>query len=1201
MRLPVERKFLRATHLVRFLLAIALLMAGHVGFAACPALQPGVKEYRAESGTADYSAATVVYQNQEQCRIGADEIPATGRKTAYEGGGLPKSGVFVAVASSAFGKKLVSRFKLDVPDRKQGYAIRVKGAQAAIVGYDAIGALYGAETFRQMMANGGKVESAVISDWPDILFRGGVSIGRGLWKWTEGEDAAGRVEGLKRGIDELVRHKMNGIEDFFYAWIDSPDAFFAVYREVLAYAQSRGVRALFNAPAGTGLWSNRNRPAGLTPEKWPCVMGVRDWGDIYYCWADDGEIKAAANRCIDYLMKFGVTDPVIRIHPVDSCSVEDPEGWSHRCVKCRARWKDDERWKASANLFNIWRREFDKRMPKAQLASPVVPYLISWLERPEGKRDALWRQNVIDYWSKLDAALEDKDMAFTSWIATKSAFDEYRRLVPSRVVIFGDTFPQNPGLFLTCRRKIGTMHESNGRVGYKMTGSDAYARWESCLLAAEYAWDVHAPGWEPYDGINYWHPVVDTTGPEIVMTNVLPRICRTFWGEAIAPHMCKVMSSGILPKYLENPTDTVSYWNKVLRDPNFDPLQSGGGAKSGKPSFVDSLEFRRSQLEVAKLCARELEAARPLAGDLPHFKRRYFESLADAAPHWVEQAQELVARFEIDAALEAGDAARAREIAVAAAAELPEGEVRSRMEHVVEILGARPDDSAVPSREGLAGRSTPSKGFWRNAEVWRGEKVIDAPLVINRRNISIAPGSRIVFKGEGSLRVENGLFRAVDAEFVGEGVLTNAWRISVSGDKAEFVNCRFEGLATHDPGGKRWFHGGMRLTAPCARVAGCRFERMQSPTFVRCPKARVEDNFFSCADVGVYILDSPESCVERNVFVPDSGGRWGAELAGSPHSEVVHNRFEGVQGGVYARTGSSHVIVAGNVFEKCARPISAITSKGVVVVDGSPNRLPKLPVVETRPHDMDCLIESGHIQGACCSEKGFYLSHSMGLDSFDWTGRHLKHVDAPVHLGDTAYADGRIYGVFGLRRSGQKMYDAKGYIRVWNEDLEVVAEKPVDAKWDLDGAVVLNGLLYVGVDKWGRPDHNDCCVRTYDLDLNFKEEKDIDLGYPIKYGVQTMATDGSDIFLGNYGGASKVSADLRHVQEFKIKKGCRVNEGFCLVPESVAGDTNVFFTVNALGGGMREWRKDPVNNPPRIQLRFYKYENDSFTDITRNE
>ena len=60
------------------------------------------------------------------------------------------------------------------------------------------------------------------------------------------------------------------------------------------------------------------------------------------------------------------------------------------------------------------------------------------------------------------------------------------------------------------------------------------------------------------------------------------------------------------------------------------------------------------------------------------------------------------------------------------------------------------------------------------------------------------------------------------------------------------------------------------------------------------------------------------------------------------------------------------------------------------------------------------------------------------------------------------------------------------------------------------------------------------------------------------------------------------------------------SEGFDLVPKSISKrETPVFFNVRALGGNMQGWRKDPANNPPRIQIRFSTYENGKFTDITK--
>lgn len=59
------------------------------------------------------------------------------------------------------------------------------------------------------------------------------------------------------------------------------------------------------------------------------------------------------------------------------------------------------------------------------------------------------------------------------------------------------------------------------------------------------------------------------------------------------------------------------------------------------------------------------------------------------------------------------------------------------------------------------------------------------------------------------------------------------------------------------------------------------------------------------------------------------------------------------------------------------------------------------------------------------------------------------------------------------------------------------------------------------------------------------------------------------------------------------------SEGFGLVPRQVSGrDEPVFFTVNALGGNMQGWRKNPVGNPPRIRFDFYAY--DPETGAMRN-
>ena len=268
--------------------------------------------------------------------------------------------------------------------------------------------------------------------------------------------------------------------------------------------------------------------------------------------------------------------------------------------------------------------------------------------------------------------------------------------------------------------------------------------------------------------------------------------------------------------------------------------------------------------------------------------------------------------------------------------------------------------------------------------------------------------------------------------------------------------------------------------------------------------------------------------------------------------------------------------------------IGALAAFSAIAADVS-----TMDALYTVPHELDCLLKSGHIQGACCSEQGIYLSHQLGIDKIGWDGKLIKHIDAPAHLGDSAYANGKIYGAFVIRDKNVRKDGKKGLVRVWDENLNQLNEAWFDEA--LDGIVVLGDTVYVGVDKWGKNPHPGCCIKRLGLDLSDKGNVDFDLGYKIHYGVQTMATDGKDIFLGNYGGTSRVSADLKTNE--KIVFGC--SEGFGLVPKSVSKrDTPVFFKVCAMGGNMQGWRKDPVNNPPRIRIEFYEYKDGKFISIT---
>lgn len=299
----------------------------------------------------------------------------------------------------------------------------------------------------------------------------------------------------------------------------------------------------------------------------------------------------------------------------------------------------------------------------------------------------------------------------------------------------------------------------------------------------------------------------------------------------------------------------------------------------------------------------------------------------------------------------------------------------------------------------------------------------------------------------------------------------------------------------------------------------------------------------------------------------------------------------------------SQKVVQVGAFRKVAFAIIVAAGSSAFAAAGAAAK--EMDAIHTVPHELDCLVKSGHIQGACCSEQGIYLSHSLGLEKIGWDGRLIKHIDAPEHLGDVAYAKGKIYGAFVIRKHEQRKDGKPGLVRVWDEGLNQIAEAWFDEP--LDGIVVLGDTVYVGVDRWGCTPHQLCCIKRLGLDLSDKGKVDVDLGYWIYFGVQTMATDGNSLFFGNYGApvdkgnpkrfnCTRLAPDLKVLENMRF--GC--SEGFGLVPKSVSKrDEPVFFVVRAMGGNMQGWRKDPVNNPPRIRIEFFEFKDDKFISVTR--
>ena len=621
-----------------------IALFGSVSFLlnAAPVFQPDVKQYRPGSASFPVADLPVFHEDQRQCEIGAGEIPGAG-KTVKGIKDISGKGIYLANAESPAGKQLIKAFELEVPAQEQGYAIAAKDGRIAIVGRDPVGTLYGAVTLRQMIENG-KVTAATVRDWPDIAYRGGMSYCRGLSRFAVGENGDGVEAAYQAAIDELLRHKLNIIGDFRLinpGLLLKPKSapFLDQTARITRYAEERGM--YINVIPMTALWYRYNHPAGVTRKNWPCVSDGRSWKDQYFCWADDQENEAAAERYAAFIRRVGLTRPLVGIHPVDGGGTEDPESWSKRCARCRARWKDDERWKATVNQLNIWNRVLKKHFPEAIVGSPVYPYTIGWLGTPENNRGPLFKQNVTEFWKNVSAGIPDRKFHFGSWIPASHLLKPYRELVGDRSIRIGDPFMTTAGIFTTSHRFASSCLEDNRDDNFFTTNSlDSYGRWESNLLLAEHAWNRNAPGNEVYEGGTYYDGVRDHIGPAVIMEKTLPRICYTFWGPELAPYMTKIMASGIAPGYIEDPAKTVIYWNKIRRDPLYDPNVPLKTLVENKVKpVVDTPELMKLQMDAAIRVNEVLNEAKPHIGSLDRYKRKYFMYFAKRAPFWLAAAR----------------------------------------------------------------------------------------------------------------------------------------------------------------------------------------------------------------------------------------------------------------------------------------------------------------------------------------------------------------------------------------------------------------------------------------------------------------------------------------------------------------------------------------------------------------------------------
>ena len=959
-------------------------MSGAVMLAsACfarPALQPFPRECAWGEGAVEAAGLPVVRDDVRQCEIGAAELPLAGACRVYAGEPVG-SGIYIAVRGSDLANRLIAACSLDLPLKRQGYALAAEKGRIAVVGYDAIGALYGAMTLRQLMAKGAVVPAVRIRDWPDYALRGQMMISGGLNRYGENlglKANALDMAALKAGLDEMARHKLNGISTFHSSYHYPKDpALKAQYREFFAYARERGIKGSFVIPQA--VFTRHFRPGKEYLDekgKWPCVEFHVPYADYWYCWSMGEETVNAARWWAGYLRDLGATDAHVAVHPRDSSGKggRDPEEFSRRCARCRARYSDDERWKATADQLNIFSRVLKEELPDLEVGSCVQPYCIEILKRI--KDDESLKRDTVEFWSKVDKAIADPRLFLYGWACRREYVEEFRKIVPNRPYRFGDTYAANAGVFMTSARRYGTMFRGGDDERVFVTATINAGQWESMLLASEYMWNTKAPGHEDFDGKIWYDPLTDHTGPAVVMNTHLPAICRTFWGEKIAPSMVEFLSSGVLPSLLADPDTTIYGWNRARKNAMYDPT-GGSMGSSGKmvplPPIVYNAELVNGQVIAAEKALKALESARRFIGEMPAVKRVYFGFYLHRARYWLATARVRAAILAAKEALESGApdgglsfitaacdmAKRDYDAAEANAKELrrmglhdnakfmPYGLSRADAMKALERAGRISEAGCADGEAGAAERRRRCIGEagvcngrvvdfpvkpTEKSEVWSGERIIDKPVVVSRKDIYVMPGTKVIFRGEGRLDVQFGALYAANAEFSADCVLSGDFRIRIKRAPCWFDNCRFTGMKSAEH--TKWGSGFLRLnTSSHSRkqfvARHCTFTDCSSISFEFASRSEISNCLFENGETGVCALLSLDTIVERCVFRNLS--KFGVELRQADTTDVAGNVFENCPYGTLFSLSKDCRLV-GNCYDCCKRYKMASEGKSKLLI-----------------------------------------------------------------------------------------------------------------------------------------------------------------------------------------------------------------------------------------------------------------------------
>ncbi len=279
----------------------------------------------------------------------------------------------------------------------QGYVMKSvrspDGWRVFLVGGGAQGALYAAETCRQLLFRRGAqvmLQPADVRDWPDFKYRmHGMPFSEHLrrgWYQFKRADQRGQhekarrlsrefVARVKRYVDWLLRAKINMMWNATNIRPgDAPaniPVVCAALKEIHDYARARGIESFCGDTTAIGTYP---RDKDNPDFKNVVLHGAHR---RYFCWSRLKYHRARAQRAAKFLHDAGYSG--YYLHSTDGGGWQNPELWNDRCPLCRRTYGDD-RAKADAAVFGTYYRAIKALCPNLKFVAVVYPYSGRYLD-----------------------------------------------------------------------------------------------------------------------------------------------------------------------------------------------------------------------------------------------------------------------------------------------------------------------------------------------------------------------------------------------------------------------------------------------------------------------------------------------------------------------------------------------------------------------------------------------------------------------------------------------------------------------------------------------------------------------------------------------------------------------------------------------------------------------------------------------------